>query len=175
MVVGTRRRVNRRYFERSPAVEPSFELRVCTVTMTTTTETATGSATQARVKVRGADFVLYWVSDMERSLRFYRDFLGMAVGANWENAWVELDAPPTTLALVRAGADGTSEGVTTGVHAPSIALAVEDVAAAVEQARAAGYIVKVEPMDSPVCVSAGILDPDGNLVGLHARKDGTWG
>ena len=143
--------------------------------MTTTTESAVGSATQARLKVRGADFVLYWVSDMERSLRFYRDFLGMEVGANWGNEWVELDAPPTTLALVRAGADRSAEGVTTGVHAPSIALAVEDVAAALEQARAAGYTVKQEPMDSPVCVSAAVLDPDGNLVGLHTRKDGTWG
>lgn len=143
--------------------------------MTTTTETAAASGTRAGIKVRGADFVLYWVSDMERSLRFYRDFLGMEVGANWGNEWVELDAPPTTLALVRAGADSSSEGVTTGGHAPSIALAVEDVNAAVEQARAVGYTVKVEPMDSPVCVSAAILDPDGNLVGLHTRKDGTWG
>jgi len=142
---------------------------------TTSTDAATGSGTQARVKVRGADFVLYWVSDMERSLRFYRDFLGMAVGAQWEDAWVELDAPPTTLALVRAGADSSSEGVTTGGHAPSISLAVEDVPAALAAAREAGYTVKQEPMDSPVCVSAAILDPDGNVVGLHMRKDGTWG
>ncbi len=99
----------------------------------------------------------------------------MEVGTNWGNEWVELDAPPTTLALVRAGADGSAEGVTTGAHAPSIALAVEDVGAALEQARAAGYAVKQEPMDSPVCVSAALLDPDGNLVGLHTRKDGTWG
>ena len=140
-----------------------------------TTETTTSNNAATRIKVRGTDFVLYWVSDMERSLRFYRDFLGMEVGANWGNEWVELDAPPTTLALVRAGADNSAEGVTTGGHAPSVFLAVEDVGAALEQARRAGYIVKQEAMDGPVCVSAALLDPDGNVVGLHTRKDSTWG
>ena len=36
-------------------------------------------------------------------------------------------------------------------------------------------LVKQEPMDGETCVSAAILDPDGNVVGLHTRKDGTWG
>jgi len=127
------------------------------------------------LKVRGADFVLYWVSDVERSLEFYRDLLGMQVGSNWENQWVELDAPPTTLALVRAGAGGSDEPPTTGIHAPSISLAVHDVRAAVAEAKRHGITVKLEPMDSPVCVSAVLLDPDGNAVGLHTRKDGTFG
>src|ERR687885_2596753 len=93
--------------------------------MSTTTAPHSGdvpAAGTSAIKVRGADFVLYWVSDMERSLRFYRDFLGMEVGANWENAWVELDAPPTTLALVRAGADGSAEGGPPGGGAPAAPL-----------------------------------------------------
>jgi len=128
------------------------------------------------IKVRGTDYVLYWVEDMERSLRFYRDFLGMEVGTSWGNEWVELNAPPTTLALCRAGADpSSSEGVTSGPHAPSLFFAVEDVAAAVEAARQAGYHVKQATVDGETCVSAALLDPDGNVVGLHMRKDGTWG
>lgn len=142
---------------------------------TTAPAPAAGTDSLQALKVRGADFVLYWVSDVERSLHFYRDLLGMQVGSNWENQWVELDAPPTTLALVRAGADGTDEPPTTGSHAPSISLAVEDVHAAVAEAKRRGLTVKVEPMDSPVCVSAVLLDPDGNAVGLHTRKDGTFG
>ena len=31
------------------------------------------------MQVRGSDFVMYHVSDLERSLKFYRDILGMAV------------------------------------------------------------------------------------------------
>ena len=133
------------------------------------------SKTGSSIKVRGADFVLYWVTDMERSMRFYRDFLGLSEGSNWDNYWVELDAPPTTIALCRTGADAGAPAVTTGKHAPSIYFAVEDVRAAVEAARAAGHTVAVEPEDGSVCISAVILDPDGNAVGLHTRKDGTWG
>ena len=139
------------------------------------TETASAGAASKGIKVRAADFVQYWVTDMERSLRFYRDFLGMKVGDAWGDWWVEVEAPPTTLALVRTTAGGSTEGVTTGKHVPSIYLAVEDVAAAVETARAAGYRVAQEPDDGEVCISAAILDPDGNSVGLHTRKDGTWG
>ena len=40
-----------------------------------TTETA--PAAVKGIKARGADFVLYWVTDMERAVRFYRDFLGL--------------------------------------------------------------------------------------------------
>jgi predicted enzyme related to lactoylglutathione lyase len=52
---------------------------------------------------------------------------------------------------------------------------VEDVSAAIAAAKRAGYVVKQEPEDGEVCVSAALLDPDGNVVGLHTRKDGTWG
>ena len=132
-------------------------------------------AAETGIKVRAADFVQYWVTDMERSLRFYRDFLGMKQGETWGDWWVEVEAPPTTLALVRTSAGGASEGVTTGKHVPSIYLAVEDVAAAIAIARDAGYTVAQEPDDGEVCISAAILDPDGNSVGLHTRKNGTWG
>jgi catechol 2,3-dioxygenase-like lactoylglutathione lyase family enzyme len=138
------------------------------------TDTAS-AATGKGIKVRGADFVLYWISDMERSLRFYKGFLGMSEGSNWGNEWVELDAAPTTLALVRVGASGSNDPVTTGKRAPSIYLAVEDVRDAIGAARAAGYTVVVEPDEGEVCISAVILDPDGNAIGLHTRKDGTWG
>jgi catechol 2,3-dioxygenase-like lactoylglutathione lyase family enzyme len=127
------------------------------------------------IKVRGSDFVLYWVSDMERSLRFYRDLLGMEVGDNWGNEWVELSAPPTTLALCRAGADGSAEGVTIGGHAPALFLAVEDLGAAMAEVKRRDIPVRQEPEDGAGCISAAILDPDGNVVGLHQRKDGTFG
>ena len=138
-----------------------------------TTETA--PAAVKGIKARGADFVLYWVTDMERAVRFYRDFLGLPEGSNWDNYWVEFDAAPTTIALCRTGGDANAPAVTTGKHAPSMYFAVEDVNAAVEAAKSAGYTVVMGPEDGSVCISAVILDPDGNAVGLHTRKDGTWG
>jgi predicted enzyme related to lactoylglutathione lyase len=113
---------------------------------------------------------------MERSLRFYRDFLGMEVGTSWGDDWVELDAQPVTVALCRTSADPSSkEGVTSGAHATSLFFAVEDVPAALAAAKAAGYEVRQDVMDGETCTSAGIVDPDGHVVGLHMRKDGTWG
>src|SRR5207244_6625079 len=111
-----------------------------------TTETGSRAA-ETGIKVRGADFVQYWVTDMERSLHFYRDFLGMHVGEAWDNWWVEVEAPPTTLALVINTLNKSTEAVHTGTHAPTLYLAVEDVRAAVELARAAGYTVALEPDD----------------------------
>jgi predicted enzyme related to lactoylglutathione lyase len=52
---------------------------------------------------------------------------------------------------------------------------VEDVNAAVAEAKRRGIAVPQEPMESPTCVSAAILDPDGNAVGIHRRRDGTFG
>jgi predicted enzyme related to lactoylglutathione lyase len=53
--------------------------------------------------------------------------------------------------------------------------AVPDVRAAVEELRAAGVPIRVEPWERGVCWNAMIADPDGNLVRLHERKDGTAG
>lgn len=126
------------------------------------------------MKARGTDFVLYEVSDLERSLVFYRDLLGLKVECHLaEYAWAELTATPTTLALtdpskMRPGAVPRPGGA-------SIVLAVEDVKAAVEELRGHGVPIYAEAFDTPVCFFAVIGDPDGNAVGLHQRKDGTWG
>jgi catechol 2,3-dioxygenase-like lactoylglutathione lyase family enzyme len=75
------------------------------------------------MKVRAIDFVVVNVSDMDRSMRFYRDTLGVPFpltedGKNWK----EFDTPPVALELARVGpAPGQV----------SLALAVDDVAAAV--------------------------------------------
>ena len=47
--------------------------------------------------------------------------------------------------------------------------------AAVGDLRAASVPVRVEPSESAVCWNAMIADPDGDLVRLHERKDGTAG
>ncbi len=120
------------------------------------------------MKVRAIDFVAVNVSDVDRSLAFYRDTLGMdfpvlEFGANWQ----ELDTPPVALALRR---DPHSPGVNA-----AIALAVDDARAAIEELRAKGVDVISDPRESDVCYAALIRDPDGNLLIIHQRKDGTAG
>ena len=121
------------------------------------------------MQVRGSDFVMYHVSDLERSLKFYRDILGMTVEGQYGGDWVELTATPTTLALYRPE-DGAPR-----VGGASIGLAVDDVGAAVDELKENGVEVVWGKSESPVCHFAIIRDPDGNHVVLHQRKDGTFG
>ena len=53
------------------------------------------------MRVRGTDLVLYIVSDLNRSIPFYRDVLGLELASADEYGFVEFDAPPTTLTLYR--------------------------------------------------------------------------
>ena len=123
------------------------------------------------MKVRAIDYVELSVADMDRALRFYRDTLGMdfplSGGDNMDWNWKEFDSPPVALAL-----DSDARPAPGQV---TLALAVDDVAAAVEELRAKGVPIVVEPRDQGVCYAAVIRAPDGNEIGLHQRKDGTAG
>ncbi len=120
------------------------------------------------VEVRAVDFALYHVADLDRALAFYRDVLGLPEGERWKK-WVEVEAPNLTIAL--ALLDSTPEKPALS----AIALAVDDVDGSVEKLRAAGVTILHGPDDDPVCRHASIADPDGNVIWLHARKDGTAG
>jgi predicted enzyme related to lactoylglutathione lyase len=122
------------------------------------------------MKIRGTDFVMYLVSDLARAARFYRDTLGLPqeiYSEEWQ--WAEFDCGNITLALKggskpRAAAPGAR-----------IALAVDDVQRAHEELKRIGARIRSAPVDNKVCWSMEILDPDGNLVILHRRADGTFG
>ena len=56
-----------------------------------------------------------------------------------------------------------------------LALAVDDVDAAVDELRAEGVPIRKEPFATDVCSQAQLQGPDGNMVMLHRRDDGTTG
>ena len=145
----------------------------------------------------GIDFVSYNVADLGRAVAFYRDTLGLTVTFHGPGGgfscfpWAELEAGGVTVALIgTAGAPLTEVDLTSRwpehrwtterpayVEPPSsagpqhggamIALAVPDVRATVEELRAAGVPIVMEPWESPVCYLAAIADPDGNRLWLH--------
>ena len=124
------------------------------------------------MKPRAVDFVSYSVTDMDRSEAFYRDVLGLDVevarGAPGTRAsgYMELDAGGTAIGLVAMPK----------THPNAImALAVEDVDAAVEELRGKGVPIAMERIESPVCFMAVVADPDGNKILIHQRKDGSFG
>jgi len=122
------------------------------------------------MQIRGVDFAMYPVTDLARAARFYRDVLGLRqeiYSEEWH--WAEFDCGNVTLSL-----KGASERTETGRSA-RLALAVDDVEAAARAVRQAGVRIVGGPTDHGVCRSLEILDPDGNLLILHQRADGTFG
>lgn len=118
------------------------------------------------MKVRAIDFVLTHVKDRERSKAFYQDVLGIKDPVSQESGpWMEFDTKPVAFALMQSDMPPET----------AIALAVDDVRAAVDELREKGVTIAMDPIDTPDCIMAAILDPDGNSIILHQRKDGTAG
>ena len=121
---------------------------------------------------RGIDFFVYNVSDVARSADFYEHTLGLTL-ESWEGpGWVEFSVgdTPTVLALRQ-----DPEGAGAAVQGGAVAIAVDHVGQAVDELRDRGVRIVLEPGEQPSCYAAGISDPDGNLILLHSRKDGTAG
>lgn len=122
---------------------------------------------------KAVDFISCTVSDLETSVEFYRDTLGLSLEYhNDEIGWAEFGTRPTTIALGEA-----NEGVplTPGDGGVTIALAVDDIESALAELRDAGHDIKMDFVDTGVCDMAMVADPDGNPIMLHRRHDGTSG
>ena len=110
-------------------------------------------------------FTMYPVTDIARARKFYEDTLGLCLTRReaGEFEWVEYDLEGGTFALTDLKQGGALSVETGG----SIAFEVQNVDQLVEQLRAKGVRVKLEPLSTPVCRLAVILDSEGNAVTLH--------
>lgn len=127
------------------------------------------------INSKGTDFVSYLVSDLDTSVSFYRDTLGLELellNDDGDVGFAEFALPPTTLALTETNPEQPSHPGAGGV---SIALAVDDVEAATEKLRTEGMTVLMDPLETGVCRMAMVTDPDENPILLHRRDDGTHG
>ncbi len=102
-------------------------------------------------------FIAYSVKDVPRAIAFYRDVVGLKPGQAFGEHWAEFDI-----------GNGESIGIMAGSQA-SAAFEVDDIAKERERLRAAGVTVS-DLMDSPVCTSCFVTDPEGNRFALHQRK-----
>lgn len=122
------------------------------------------------MKIRATDFVRLPVSDLDTAARFYREVLGLHQEMfSQEYQWAEFDTGNVTLGL-----HGGQPPPPSGTGA-CIALAVDDVRAAAAELATLGVRTKGPPQDWGVCQSLEIPDPDGNVLLLHHRTDGTAG
>ena len=114
------------------------------------------------MQVERVDFVDIPSRDVERSIAFYRDVLGLPQNPREPN---EFEAGNVTLAIWKPEDQGV-EFMKSGAH--GIALRVADVSAARAELEAKG-VEFIGERDSGVCNMAFFEDPDGNSLILHRR------
>jgi len=114
---------------------------------------------------------MYCTKDIRRTRAFYLELFGFKPGEEWNDFWSEFKTSPITLCL-----NGPSDKPAWNWQGPAaVALAVDDIHAAVAACRRRHVKVLIEPTETKVCWMAFIADPDGNRICLHQRKDGTAG
>lgn len=131
------------------------------------------SSRKALIPVRALDFVMYNAKDIRRTRAFYQKLFGFKRGPEWNEFWSEFATAPLTLCL---NGPAKSRDPKWDWHGPAcVALAVDDVPAAIAQCRRHHVKILIEPVETRVCWMAWIADPAGNRICLHSRKDGSAG
>lgn len=127
----------------------------------------------APIPVRALDFVMYNTKNLRATRAFYQGLFGLKRGDEWNDWWSEFATEPLTLCL--NGTDHHTHKDWDWSGPACVALAVDDVPAAIETCRRRGVKVLIPPTETRVCWMAWIADPDGNRICLHSRKDRTAG
>jgi predicted enzyme related to lactoylglutathione lyase len=123
--------------------------------------------TPSPIRILEFAYTGYPVTDLARARAFYEGVLGLKTGMIWEEAdhgWIEYDLGGHTLAIN----NGTKEWKPSS-DGPALALEVQDFDATVAALKEQGVKFTVEPLATPVCRLAVILDPDGNALAIHKR------
>jgi predicted enzyme related to lactoylglutathione lyase len=125
------------------------------------------ATTEASTIVTGVDFVSVPTRDLERSVAFYGDTLGLERSVyRPERNFAEFETGTVTLSVI----DPERMGVGSfQANASAIALQVRDVARARATLEERGVVFHGDVFDTGVCHMAFFADPDGNALMLHHR------
>jgi catechol 2,3-dioxygenase-like lactoylglutathione lyase family enzyme len=104
------------------------------------------------------------VLDLSQARAFYQDVLGLELLMN--HGWIQTYGSQTEMTIqVSFAAEGGS-----GAPVPDLSIEVDDVDAALERTRAAGFSIEYGPADEPWGVRRFFLrDPFGKLVNILAH------
>ena len=118
------------------------------------------------VKLTTLGTVMLSVTNMERSLAFYRDVLGLPVQFS-EGAFAFIGAGGVTLALRKVGAlkDAPDE------HRTELVFHVVDIRSAYESLRGRGVMFRIEPrVVTGNQEAADFRDPDGHVLSIFGPR-----
>jgi predicted enzyme related to lactoylglutathione lyase len=125
------------------------------------------SSTSTEAIITGVDFVSVPTQDLERAVAFYGETLGLRRSAyHPDRNFAEFETGTVTLGVIdpqRMGVGSFNPNVN------SLALHVEDVAAARATLEERGITFAADTFDTGVCHMAFFADPDGNALMLHHR------
>jgi lactoylglutathione lyase len=115
--------------------------------------------------------VILLVSDMERSLKFYRDLLGLPVKTKTQSQdWVEFFNRETTLSLhpIKKGTGGSSvDNKETKLGTGTlVGFMVSDIDSTVQFLKENNVRFFKEPREEPFGKHAIVQDPDGHLISV---------
>jgi catechol 2,3-dioxygenase-like lactoylglutathione lyase family enzyme len=112
------------------------------------------------MKVETVDYLEIPTRDVARAVAWYRDVLGLELGAE-----DEVETPNVTLSFWNPEEDGGEFVPNSG----GFGVRVADVAEARRELEVKGVEFVGETVDSGVCHMAFLKDPDGNPITLHRR------
>ena len=122
------------------------------------------------IRIKEIAYVGYPVTDVPRARAFFEGLLNLKPSTQFDHegrSWIEYDIGAATLAISNMSAGQWKPSA----DGPSVALEVADFDGAIDALRGAKVPFAVEPMDSGVCRMAIVLDPDGNAITIHQRKE----
>lgn len=107
----------------------------------------------------------YWTKDMDGSIGFYRDVLGLNLRTRMGEDWAEFDVAGTTVAL-----HGTREGHAPPQEGATIVFEVDDLESTMNALRGKDVSFEGEVNDVPGYGRfVSFRDPDGNLLQIFER------
>ena len=109
-------------------------------------------------------FTAFSVTNMARSKEFYENVLGLKIGHNFKDKWVEYSLANSTFAITT-----TDIGHRPGAKGAVIAFEVKNLDSFVKTLKDKSVTFIAEPFPTPVCRMAVIQDPDGNEITIHQR------
>jgi len=119
------------------------------------------------MKILEFAFIGFPVNDLARARQFYEQVLGFERTPQPNDAeacWFEYEIGPHTLGI------GQHPSMKPSSDGPTLALEVDDFDGFIEHLRQHHVTFQVEPLQTPVCRMAMILDTEGNKLCIHRRK-----
>src|SRR5260370_37004229 len=121
------------------------------------------------IRLQKPDFLIVFISDMQRSVRFFRDGLGLPLKFT-SPGWTEFNTGATTIALHTTGGDGLPRQSLPPAGDAHIGFMVDDIQSAYEALKAHGASFSLPPQKQKSAAVLSVLhDPNGFGITIQQR------